>query len=98
MQPNGVVDNFTYSYPALDDDSDRIAEAILQEQMPSNFRIGICVSRSYDTIAVMMALVKLVCAYVPLAHDIPHLVLKKPLVHIYIHFSLNENITKAVRV
>jgi amino acid adenylation domain-containing protein len=59
------------TYRDLDIYSDQIANAIYKIGLPSNRRIGICIARSYDTIATAVAVMKLGCTYIPLAHDFP---------------------------
>lgn len=59
------------TYNDLDIYSDKIATAIYKKGLPKNRRIGICIARSYDTVATALACVKLGCTYVPLAHDFP---------------------------
>ena len=60
------------SYAELDLYSDQIATIINQLGIPENKRIGICIARSCETIATMLATIKLGCTYIPLATDFPN--------------------------
>jgi non-ribosomal peptide synthetase component F len=59
------------TYEELDLYSDKLATHIYQLGLPDNRRIGICIARSCDTIAAMLAVLKLGCTYIPLATDFP---------------------------
>ncbi|WP_339413594.1 amino acid adenylation domain-containing protein [Pseudomonas sp. EA_35y_Pfl2_R5] len=69
--PALVLDDCTWSYAELNQRANRIAHRLLALNLPAEARIGLCLPRGLEMVAVLFGTLKAGLAFVPLDPDFP---------------------------
>lgn len=66
-----VCEKTKYTYQQLDEQSNRVANYIIECGVNDKERVGVIVDRHCDTIAILLGVLKAGCAYVPIEPSLP---------------------------